>query len=81
MIPADPLLDLERKNVTLVMVDGERIRGRLLSVRGDLLTIQSDYPRRRRITISRYAMRSIEEEGPKISSSPSARRLSKVFWR
>ena len=81
MIPGDPLLDLEHKNVILRLTDGEEIRGRLVSVRGDLLTVSVEFPRRRRVTVSRYAMRSIEAVLPKASHNGTTRRLSKVFWR
>ena len=81
MIPGDPLLDLERKNVILRLTDGEVIRGRLVSVRGDLLTLAVEFPRRRRVSINKYSMRSIEEVLPKASRSGTTRRLSKVFWR
>jgi hypothetical protein len=78
MIPGDPLLDLERKNVRLTLTDGEEIRGRLVSVRGDLLTVSVEFPRRRRVSINKYSMRSIEEDKPKVSNN---RRLTKAFWR
>jgi len=78
MIPGDPLLDLERKNVRLTLTDGEVIRGRLVSVRGDLLTVAVEGPRRRRVSINKYSMRSIEEVLPKVSNN---RRLTKAFWR
>ena len=50
MTSGDPLLDLERKNVILRLTDGEEIRGRLVSVRGDMLTVAVEVPRRRRVT-------------------------------
>jgi hypothetical protein len=78
MIPGDPLLDLERKNVRLTLTDGEVIRGRLVSVRGDLLTVAVEGPRRRRVSVNKYSMRSIEEVLPKVSNN---RRLTKAFWR
>jgi hypothetical protein len=78
MTSGDPLLDLERKHVILRLTDGEVIRGRLVSVRGDFLTVAVEGPRRRRVSVNKYSMRSIEEDLPKVSNN---RRLTKAFWR
>ena len=73
--PADHFYDLVGQRVSL-SVGGQRIRGRLLSVRDGFLTIDPDHGRR--ISVNRYEVSTIEADGPKVSRSP---RLSRQFWK
>jgi hypothetical protein len=74
MMP-DPLLNLEGRRVSLV-VDGQRMRGRLISVRDDFLTVQPE--RGPRISINKYEVTSIQEEAQRVDRCP---RLARAFWR
>jgi hypothetical protein len=72
---ADPLLFLEGKRVKAV-VDGQPIRGRLLSVRDGFLTIEQASGIR--ISLNKFEISSIAEEARPISRTP---RLTRAFWR
>ena len=79
---ADPILDLEGKHILAILSDGERIKGRLVSYRGDVLTVQSNYPRPRRVLINKYEVKTIELDPRKRRvSTPADRRRSAAFWR
>lgn len=72
---ADPFLQLEGKRI-LAIVDGQKIRGRLISARSDFLTIErAGGPR---LIINRFELSSIEEETRPISRIP---RLTRTFWK
>jgi len=75
MIHPDPFLSLEGKRV-VAMVDGQRIKGRLISVRDGFLTLQPD--RGPRVSINKFAVSSIMEEQRPVSRTP---RLTRTFWR
>lgn len=71
----DPLLSLEGKRVN-VTVDGMRLYGRLVSARGDFVTIEQD--RGPRMSINRYEISTISEETRPISRSP---KITRMFWK
>ena len=73
---ADPFFDLTGKRV-IARVDGQAVRGRLVSVRDGFCTIQPDRSGPR-ITVSKWSISSIQEESRPASRSP---RLSRTFWR
>jgi len=78
----DPILDLEGQHILAVLSDGERIKGRLVSYRGDVLTVQSNYPRPRRVMINRFELKTIELDPRKRrSSTPADRRRTALFWK
>jgi len=62
----DPILDLEGKRV-IATVDGQRIKGRLVSARNDFLTIEP--LRGPRMIINRFEISSIQEEVRPVSIS------------
>ena len=72
----DPFFALVGKRV-IARVDGQAVRGRLVSVRDGFCTIQPDRSGPR-ITVSKWAITTIQEESRPASRSP---RLSKAFWR
>lgn len=74
MIP-DYLLSLVGRRVLLELPD-RMLRGRLISVRDGLLTVEPD--RGQRLTINQYVITSIQADPLKVSRCP---RLSRAFWR
>jgi hypothetical protein len=72
---ADPFLCLQGRRVD-VLVAGQRIRGRLLSVRDGFLTVDPD--RGPRISINKYEVSSISEEQRPVSRSP---KITRMFWK
>lgn len=74
--PSDPFMELEGRRV-ICKVDGQQIRGRLISVRDGFLTLQEDRSRPR-ITLNKYEISSITEEQRPISRSP---KITRMFWR
>ena len=74
-ISSDPFLSLQGRRVD-VLVAGQRIRGRLLSVRDGFLTVDPD--RGPRISINKYEVSSISEETRPISRCP---KMTKMFWK
>lgn len=70
----DPLLSLEGHRV-VVSVDGQKIKGRLLSVRDGFLTIEQAGGVR--ISLNKFEISSIAEEPRPISRTP---RLTRRFW-
>ena len=74
-ISSDPFLSLQGRRVD-VLVAGQRIRGRLLSVRDGFLTVDPD--RGPRISINKYEVSSISEEQRPISRCP---KITKMFWK
>jgi len=72
---ADPFLSLQGRRVD-VLVAGQRIRGRLLSVRDGFLTVDPD--RGPRISINKYEVSSITEERRPVSRSP---KITRMFWK
>lgn len=72
---ADPFFGLQGRRV-VVSVDGQRLRGRLLSCRDGFVTLDPD--RGPRVTFNKYSISSIQEDRPRVSRSP---RLSKAFWK
>ncbi|MCK9570554.1 hypothetical protein M0R72_16520 [Candidatus Pacearchaeota archaeon] len=75
-ISSDPFMELEGKRI-VCKVDGQQIRGRLISVLDGFLTLQEDRSRPR-ITLNKYEISSINEEQRPISQSP---KLTRMFWR
>ena len=71
----DPLLSLEGKRVN-VTVDGMKLRGRLVSARGDFVTIEQD--RGPRMSINRYEISTINEEQRPVSRCP---KITRMFWK
>ena len=63
---SDPILALEGRRVVAV-VDGQRIKGRLVSARNDFLTIEP--LRGPRMIINRFEISSIQEEVRPVSIS------------
>ena len=75
MPSTDHLLLLEGKRVVAIL-GGEKIRGRLLSVRDGFLTIEPwNGPR---ISINQFEITSISEDIQRQSRSP---RLTRTFWK
>jgi len=72
---ADPFLSLQGRRVD-VLVAGQRIRGRLLSVRDGFLTVDPD--RGPRISINKFEVSSISEETRPISRCP---KIARMFWK
>jgi hypothetical protein len=72
---ADPFLSLQGRRVD-VLVAGQRIRGRLLSVRDGFLTVDPD--RGPRISINKYEVSSISEEQRPVSRCP---KITRMFWK
>ena len=72
----DPFLDLVGRRVTAT-VDGQRIRGRLISVRDGFATIQEDRSGPR-TTVNKWAISMISEESRPVSRSP---KITKMFWK
>ena len=62
----DPIRELEGKRV-VATVDGQRIKGRLVSARNDFLTIEP--LRGPRMIINRFEISSIQEEVRPVSIS------------
>jgi hypothetical protein len=71
----DPIFALEGKKVKAV-IDGQTIRGRLLSIRDGFLTIEQSGGAR--IALNKFEISSIAEESRPISRTP---RLTRTFWR
>lgn len=74
-ISSDPFFDLIGQRV-LIRVDGNVIKGRLLSCRDSFVTIDPD--RGARFTVNKYAVTSIQAETRPISRSP---KITRMFWR
>jgi hypothetical protein len=72
---ADPFFDLIGQRVTL-NVDGNVIKGRLLSCRDSFVTIDPD--RGAWFTVNKYAVTSIQAETRHISWSP---KITRMFWK
>jgi len=71
----DHLLLLEGKRVVAIL-GGQKIRGRLISVRDGFLTIEPwNGPR---ICINQYELTSISEDVQRQSRTP---RLTRTFWK
>ena len=75
-ISSDPFEELEGRRV-ICKVDGQQIRGRLISIRDGFLTLQEDRTKPR-ITLNKYEISSITEEQRPISLSP---KIAKMFWK
>jgi hypothetical protein len=73
--PGDHFLALQGRRVD-VLVAGQRIRGRLLSVRDGFLTVDPD--RGPRVTFNKFEVTSISEEARPVSRSP---KITKMFWK
>jgi len=71
----DPILALAGRRVVAV-VDGQKIRGRLVSARSDFLTIAP--PRGPRMIINRFEVSTIQEDARPASRCPKDAR---TFWR
>ncbi len=72
---SDHLLNLEGKKVKAV-IDGQPVRGRLISIRDNFLTIETKPGQR--ISLNKYEISSIQEEQRPVSRNP---RLTRLFWR
>ena len=72
----DPFFALVGKRIS-ARVDGQAVRGRLVPVRDGFCTIQPDRSAAG-ITVSKWAITTIQEDAPRVSRSP---RLSRTFWR
>jgi len=76
MRPApDPIIELVGRRV-LAVVDGLQVRGRLVSVRSDFVTIEPD--RGPRMHLNRYEVSRIQEEPQRVSRS---RKIDRLFSR
>ena len=75
-ISSDPFMELEGRRV-VCKVDGQQIRGRLISVRDGFITMQEDR-NKPRITLNKYEISSISEEQRPVSRSP---KITKMFWK
>jgi hypothetical protein len=73
---ADPFMELEGRRV-ICKVDGQQIRGRLISVRDGFITMQEDR-NKPRITLNKYEISSISEEQRPVSRSP---KITRMFWK
>lgn len=71
----DPIFALEGRRVQ-VSIDGQKLKGRLISIRDGFITLQQDQGPR--ISINKFSITSIMEEVRPISRTP---RLTKAFWR
>jgi hypothetical protein len=71
----DPFLNLEGRRV-IVSVDGQRLKGRLISIRDGFVTLQQDQGPR--ISLNKFSITSIMEEARPVSRNP---RLTRAFWR
>ena len=74
-ISSDPFFDLIGQRVA-VNVDGNVIKGRLLSCRDSFVTIDPD--RGARFTVNKYAVTSIQAELRPVSRSP---KITRMFWK
>jgi hypothetical protein len=73
---ADPFMELEGRRV-ICKVDGQQIRGRLISVRDGFLTLQEDRTKPR-ITLNKFEISSITEESRPVSRCP---KITRMFWK
>jgi hypothetical protein len=73
---ADPFLALVGKRI-IATVDGQRIRGRLISIRDGFATIQEDRSGPR-TTVNKWSISMISEEQRPVSRSP---KISRMFWK
>ena len=73
--PPDQFFSLIGQRVRLV-VDGQPIRGRLLSVRDGFLTIDPD--KGIRFSISKYAITTIQADSRPVSKCP---KVTRMFWK
>lgn len=80
MMIEDPILSLEGRFVVANLTGGGVVRGKLISYRGDMLTIEAKYPRPRRVIVNRYEMISIEI-WHKPRQTGADRRRSDLFWK
>jgi hypothetical protein len=71
----DQFLALQGRRVD-VSIGGQRIRGRLISVRDGFLTVDPD--KGRRICLNKYEVSSISEEQRPVSRCP---KITKMFWK
>jgi hypothetical protein len=71
----DPFFYLVGRRI-IARVDGQAIKGRLLSVRDGFCTIDPD--RGPRTTVNKWSISSISEEHRPISRSP---KITKMFWK
>jgi len=69
-------MELEGRRV-ICKVDGQQIRGRLISCRDGFLNLQEDRTKPR-ITLNKYEISSITEEQRPVSRSP---KITRSFWR
>jgi hypothetical protein len=74
-ISSDPFFDLIGQRVA-VNVDGNVIKGRLLSCRDSFVTIDPD--RGARFTVNKYAVTSIQAEQRPISRCT---KITRMFWK
>ena len=73
--PGDHFLALQGRRVD-VLVAGQRIKGRLLSIRDGFLTVDPD--RGPRVTFNKFEVTSITEESRPVSRCP---KITKQFWK
>jgi hypothetical protein len=71
----DQFLSLQGKRVSAT-VDGQTIKGRLISTRDGFCTIDPD--RGPRTTVNKWSISMISEEQRPVSRSP---KISKLFWK
>lgn len=74
-VSSDPFFDLIGQRVA-VKVDGNVIKGRLISTRDGFCTIDPD--RGARFTVNKYAVTSIQAETRPVSRSP---KITRMFWK
>jgi hypothetical protein len=75
-ISSDPFMELEGRRV-ICKVDGQLLRGRLISCRDSFLTLQEDRTKPR-ITLNKYEISSISEETRPVSRCP---KITRMFWK
>lgn len=71
----DPFFDLVGRRI-VAYVDGQPIKGRLLSVRDGFCTIDPD--RGPRTTVNKWSISSISEERRPVSRCP---KITRMFWK
>ena len=76
MVSSDPFLDLQGRRI-VATVDGQRIKGRLISTRDGFCTIQEDRSGPRTV-VNKWAISMISEEQRPVSRSP---KITKMFWK
>ena len=75
VVQSDPILDMVGKRV-VVILDGAKIRGKLISARDGFLCLEPHSSPR--ISVNKWEISSISLDAPRISRSP---KISRLFWK